>query len=273
MSNETSKKIIMALEEDQIKNDVTTLNLIGPKQKDKAKLIAKEDGVISGVKVFKEVFNIVDDSVKVTFKVKDGQEVKKGDVIANISGCTRSILLSERVALNFLQRMSGIATATSQFAKKLKGTNAFIYDTRKTTPLLREFEKYSVKVGGGKNHRFSLADMAMIKDNHIAAAGSITEAIKTLRKKTKVKIAVEVESVAQFKEALAAKPDIIMLDNMSLENMKKCVKLKEGKVQLEATGNVTIDNVLKIAKTGVDRISTGSITHSFKSLDISLRFE
>lgn len=273
MSNEISKKIIMALEEDQIKNDVTTLNLIKKDQIDNAILIAKEDGVIAGVKVFKEVFNTVDKTVRVSLKVKDGDKVKKGDVIANISGNTRSILLSERVALNFLQRMSGIATITSHFAKKLKGTSAFIYDTRKTTPLLREFEKSAVKIGGGKNHRFSLADMAMIKDNHIAAAGSITEAIKTIRKKTKVKIAVEVETIAQFKEAIAAKPDIIMLDNMSLENMKKCVKLKEGKVQIEATGNVTLDNVAKIAKTGVDRISTGAITHSYKSLDISLRFK
>lgn len=273
MSNEISKKIIMALEEDQIKNDVTTLNLISPLKKDKAKLIAKEAGIIAGVKVFKQVFEQVDKTVKVTFKVKDGQRVKKGDVIANISGKTTSMLLAERVALNFLQRMSGIATATNLLVEKTKGTNAKIYDTRKTTPLLRVFEKEAVKIGGGQNHRFSLADMAMIKDNHIAAAGSITEAIKTLRKKTNVKIAVEVESVTQFKEAIAAKPDIIMLDNMSVDNMRKCVQLKVGKVQLEATGNVSLETIAKIAKTGVDRISTGAITHSFKSLDISMRFE
>lgn len=272
MSNEISKKIKMALEEDQIKNDVTTLNLIPKDQKSEAYLIAKEDGIIAGAKIFEEVFKMVDKDLKVNFKIKDGKEVKSGMVFAYISGPTQSILLAERVALNFLQRMSGIATATNKFAVKLQKTTASIYDTRKTTPLLREFEKMAVKIGGGKNHRFSLADMAMIKDNHIAACGSITNAIKQLKAKTKVKIAVEVESIVQFKEALAAKPDIIMLDNMSPENMKKCVKLKTGKVQLEATGNVTLENVEKIAKTGVDRISTGSITHSFKSLDISLRF-
>lgn len=270
-----SEIIANAYNEDMPQGDITSEILILPTQKSNAILIAKESGVIAGIEIFKQCFKYIDKNVKITVDCKDGDKVNKGDVIARINGSTVSMLKAERVALNILQRMSGIATTTNQLATIIKNTKAKIYDTRKTTPNLRVLEKMAVKLGGGENHRFSLSDMAMIKDNHINAAGSITNSINKIRKATKKPIAVEVENISQFKEALDAKPNIIMLDNMTTAMMEKCVKIKnklKSNIELEATGNVTEKNILKVAKTGVDRISSGKLTHSYKSLDISLRF-
>ena len=251
--------------------DVTTDNLIPKNHQSKAMLIAKEDGVISGLMIVERVFKLVGGNVNIIFNKFDGDLVKTYDVIATISGDTKTILKGERVALNLLQRMSGIATITNKFVNEVEA-NTKILDTRKTTPNLRYLEKLAVKHGGGVNHRYSLSDMVMIKDNHIDACGSITKAVETIRPKVNCKIEVEVETLEQFKEALNTQCDIIMLDNMSLDLMQECVKLNNHKKKLEASGNMILSRVKEVSHIGVDFISVGALTHSVKALDISLKF-
>lgn len=265
------KIIKEALNEDMPTGDVTTDNLIPDGHQSKAMFIAKEDGVISGVEVVKRVFELLGGKVNIKFYKKDGDKVSKLDTIAKIEGDTKTILKGERVALNLFQRMSGIATITNKFVSKVKG-NTKILDTRKTMPGLRYLDKLAVTHGGGTNHRYSLSDMVMLKDNHIDAVGGITEAVRLIKPKVNVKIEVEVETLAQFKEALDTECDIIMLDNMSLDLMKECVKLNNHKKLLEASGNMTLDRIEEVSSTGVDFISVGAITHSVKALDISLKF-
>ncbi len=260
-----------ALNEDMPEGDVTTDNLIPSNHKSKAFFIAKEDGIISGTEVVKRVFELVGGKSSITFYKKDGDKVSKLDKIAKIEGDTRTILKGERVALNLFQRMSGIATETNKYVKEVVG-NTKILDTRKTMPGLRYLDKLAVTHGGGTNHRYSLSDMVMLKDNHIDAAGGITKAVKIMKSKTNLKVEVEVETLDQFKEALTTDADIIMLDNMTTELMAECVKLNNGKKQLEASGNMTIGRIKEVSKTGVDFISVGAITHSVKALDISLKF-
>lgn len=261
-----------ALNEDLQFGDVTTESIVVSDKLAKVDIIAKEDGIIAGTEVFIMVFKILGD-VDVKFLVKDGHSVKKGEVFGEVTGDAKKILMGERVALNFMQRMCGIATLTREFVKKLEGTKTRLLDTRKTTPNMRLFEKYAVKVGGGTNHRFGLNDGVMIKDNHIEAAGGIKNAISMARTNSPFvrKIEVEVECIEQLEEALEAKADIIMLDNMDLNMLKQAVELIDNKAEIEASGNVTLDTIEEIAKTGVDFISTGAVTHSFKVLDISMK--
>lgn len=272
--NKVDKIIEMALEEDIAWGDITTESTVPSGVTVKAQLLAKEEGVICGIHVFSRVMLTVDASLKIELYAKEGQKVEKGKLLATVEGEAASILKAERVSLNLLQRMSGIATATSKLAEQVKGTNASVTDTRKTTPGLRILEKYAVRVGGGKNHRFNLADGVLIKDNHIRAAGGIGKAVKAARAVIPhtVKIEVETESLSQVEEALKAKADIIMLDNMDLETMRKAVKLIDGRALAEASGNMDSKDIRAVAETGVDIISFGSITHSVKAMDISLRF-
>ena len=236
--------------------------------------IAKESGIISGILVCKEVFKIIDPETEFTVLKNNGDTVVKGDIIAKVKGRTKSILMSERVGLNFLQRMSGVATLTNSFVKETKGYATVILDTRKTTPLLRILEKQAVVDGGGTNHRMSLSDMVMLKDNHIKAAGSLIKAVDLVRKNVgrSMKIEVEVESLAKFTEAMESDADIIMLDNMSNELMSQCVKINNHKKLLEASGNMSVARIKSVCETGVDTISVGAITHSYPALDISLKF-
>jgi nicotinate-nucleotide pyrophosphorylase (carboxylating) len=255
--------------------DITTNSIIPVDQEGKAILRAKENGVVSGIQIFIDCFEYVDKSVIVEFNISDGDKVSIGDEIATINGKLNSILKAERTALNFIQRMSGISTLTSKFADKLEGTNTKILDTRKTLPGFRFLDKCAVKMGGGKNHRIGLFDMFLIKDNHIKAAGSVTEAIVKAKeykqsKNLEAKIEVEIKDIVEFKEALVEGADIIMLDNMNREDILECVKLNNGASKLEISGNVTIETVGKIADTGVDYISSGALTHSVKGLDLSL---
>ena len=261
-----------ALNEDLQYGDITTESVVLDHKIAKVDIIAKEKGVIAGTEVFKMVFKILGD-VEVNFSVNDGEEVEKGQYFGQVSGDAKKILMGERVALNYMQRMCGIATLTREFVERLEGTKVKLLDTRKTTPNMRIFEKYAVKVGGGTNHRFGLNDGVMIKDNHIEAAGGIKNAVSLARKNSPFvrKIEVEVESIEQLNEALEAKADIIMLDNMDIKTLKEAVNLINNRVEVEASGNVTLDNIREIAKTGVDFISTGSVTHSFKVLDISMK--
>ncbi|WP_058485647.1 carboxylating nicotinate-nucleotide diphosphorylase [Defluviitalea phaphyphila] len=263
-----------ALLEDMNYGDITTDTLISPSQISKGNFIAKEDGVIAGIEVAKRVFKFFDDTIEFEIYKKDGSFVKKGEIIACIEGKTASILKCERTALNLLQRLSGIATMTRNLVKEVEDTKVRIVDTRKTIPGLRVLEKYAVTMGGGYNHRFNLSDGVLIKDNHIFAVGGIKEAINKIRNKIPhtMKIEIEVENLEQLKEALDAKADIIMLDNMSLDMMREAVKINNGRALLEASGNITVENVRDIAKTGVDIISCGALTHSVKALDISLKF-
>lgn len=264
--------IKQALNEDLYYGDITTNSIVVEDKNAIVDLIAKEDGIIAGLEVFKRVFFILGDADVILY-VKDGDQVHKSEKIGEIRGNTRTILSGERVALNFLQRMSGIATLTSKFVKKLEGTNVKLLDTRKTTPNMRMFEKYAVKVGGGFNHRFGLNDGILIKDNHIDAAGGIKNAILSVKKNAPFlrKVEVEVENLKQLKEALECTADIIMLDNMDIETLKSAVTLVKGKAETEASGNVTLDTIQAIAETGVDYISTGALTHSFKVLDLSMK--
>ena len=261
-----------ALNEDLQYGDITTESVVLDHKIAKVDIIAKEKGVIAGTEVFKIVFKILGD-VEVDFSVNDGEKVEKGQHFGQVSGDAKKILMGERVALNYMQRMCGISTLTREFVERLEGTKVKLLDTRKTTPNMRIFEKYSVKVGGGTNHRFGLNDGVMIKDNHIEAAGGIKNAVSLARKNSPFvrKIEVEVESIEQLNEALEAKADIIMLDNMDIKTLKEAVKLIDNRVEVEASGNVTLDNIREIAKTGVDFISTGAVTHSFKVLDISMK--
>lgn len=274
MDKKTIELIKEALFEDGVDNDITTLNLVSKDKMLTGSFIVKATGVVSGIDVAKEVFKQINPRIKMEILKANGTFVNRGDVIATIEGPMRDILRGERVALNFLQRMSGIAATTAKFVQELAGTNCKILDTRKTAPLLRVFERQAVRDGGGENHRFNLSDRVLIKDNHIAASGSIQDAVSILRKSVGrgMIIEVEVETLDEFMEALNTSADVIMLDNMSNEVMKKCVELNEGKKKLEASGNMELKKVRSVALLGVDYISVGSLTHSYKALDISLKF-
>lgn len=264
--------IINALKEDMPNGDVTVDNLIDPEEISSAKLIAKADGIISGIEVFKRVFELIDDEVEINLLVKDGQRVTNKELIATLHGRTQTLLKGERTALNLLQRMSGIATETNKYVEVCQKP-CEILDTRKTMPNLRYLDKKAVKDGGGTNHRYCLSDMVMIKDNHIDACGSISKAVALAKEKTSgVKIEVEVETIEQLKEALNTECDIIMLDNMSNELMAECVKINDHKKKLEASGNMTLERIPSVSALGVDYISVGALTHSVKALDISLKF-
>jgi len=261
-----------ALKEDSPYGDVTVSAIVSPLERAEVDLIAKEAGIICGLDIFKRVFEILGE-VEVNLFVKDGDLVKNTMVIGKVTGNAGNILVGERIALNLLQRMSGIATLTNKYVKKLEGANTKILDTRKTTPNLRVLEKYAVKIGGGVNHRFSLSDGILIKDNHIRYAGGIKEAIELAKKNSSFvrKIEVETETKEQVLEALEAGADIIMLDNMSPDLARDMVKLINGRALTECSGNITLDTVTDYGKTGVDYISSGELTHSVKAFDISLK--
>jgi nicotinate-nucleotide pyrophosphorylase (carboxylating) len=263
-----------ALREDMPAGDVTSESIVPAGAVSRAILLAKEDGVLAGLPVACRVFEVVDRSVGFQAEFTDGQAIKRDDVLARLKGPTVSILKAERTALNFLQRLSGIATTTRRFVDAVAGTKARILDTRKTTPGLRLLEKYAVRMGGGRNHRLGLSDMVLIKDNHLRHVGSITEAVRRARAKAPagVKVEVEVTSVDEAREALSGGADIIMLDNMSLDQTKAAVALSAGRVPLEVSGRVTLERVGEIAAAGVDYISVGALTHSSRALDISLEF-
>ncbi len=269
------KIITTALEEDIHYVDVTTDYLLDDEHTSEAYYLAKDTGVLCGIDITKRVFELAGGNVTMEILKKDGETVQKGDILARMKGSTKTLLKGERTALNLLQHMSGIATATAECVALVAGTRAQITDTRKTLPGLRQLQKYAVTVGGGKNHRYNLSDGAMLKDNHIDAYGSITGAVTALRKKIghMVKIELEVRNLDELREALAAGADIIMLDNMSCDEMKKAVAINDGKVLLEASGNVTKDNIRSVAETGVDIISLGALTHSVKCFDISMRIQ
>lgn len=261
-----------ALNEDLQYGDITTEAILNDKDSAVVDLISKEDGIIAGLEVFKIVFDILGDT-QVNLYIKDGDRVKSGEKFGEVLGSSKNILSGERVALNFLQRMSGIATLTREFVDELEGSKVKLLDTRKTTPNMRIFEKYAVRIGGGTNHRFGLNDGVLIKDNHIAAAGGIRNAVGLIREKSSFvrKIEVEAETVDQVNEALEAGADIIMLDNMALETLRESVKIINNRAMIEVSGNITLDTITDIAETGVDFISTGALTHSFKVLDISMK--
>jgi nicotinate-nucleotide pyrophosphorylase (carboxylating) len=267
-----SRTISRALEEDLGSGDVTSCSILSPGLVLAGEIVAKEQGVVAGLGVAELVFQHVDEKVTVACLRSDGETIQAGDILAEVDGPGTSILSAERVALNFVQRMSGIATLTRRYVEEVEGTRAVILDTRKTAPGLRVFDKMAVRAGGGQNHRFGLYDMVLIKDNHIAAAGGISRAMERVRETAKGQLAIEVEvtSLAQFEEALACGPDRIMLDNMGPEEMRRAVGLAGGRVELEASGNVSLDNVAEVAATGVDFISVGALTHSVRALDISL---
>lgn len=269
------EKITQWLSEDMNNGDITTDSLIDEDSVSIAEIIAKENGIIAGLELVKRVFLLLDSGIIFEELVKDGASLHRGDTIARITGRTRNILKGERLSLNLLQRMSGIASETAKYAEALKGFNTRLVDTRKTTPGLRMLEKYAVRIGGGYNHRFNLSEAVLIKDNHVQASGSIEEAIKRARKNIPhtMKIEIEVETLEQFEEALNNKADIIMLDNMDTSTMKKVVSKNNGRAILEASGNIDLKRLREIAETGVDVISVGAITHSVKALDISLKFK
>lgn len=264
-----------AIKEDINYLDVSADLCLDENAKTTAYFVAKADGVLCGLEVALRVFELLDDDFSAKTYKKDGDFIKKGDLIADLSGNAVSLLKGERTALNLLQHMSGIATATNKAVKLVEGTNASIADTRKTLPGLRAIQKYAVTVGGGRNHRFNLSDGAMLKDNHIDAAGSITAAITNLRNKVghMIKIEVETRNLNEVKEALDVKADVIMLDNMDCETMAKAVEMTNGAALLEASGNITLDNIAEVAKTGVDIISIGALTHSVQAFDISMKIK
>lgn len=265
--------IVMALQEDISSEDVTTNAIMREAKQGKADLICKQDGVIAGLSVFQRTFELLDDNVQVKLYYKDGDEVKNGDLLAEVTGDIRVILSGERTALNYLQRMSGIATYTRNVSDLLKGSKTKLLDTRKTTPNMRIFEKYAVKVGGGYNHRYNLSDGILIKDNHIGAAGGVANAVHLAREYAPFvrKVEVEVENLTMLQQALEAGADIIMLDNMSHEDMKKAVEIVAGRAETECSGNITKENIEKVIDTGVDYISSGALTHSAPILDVSLK--
>ncbi len=271
----TDEIIERALREDINYVDVATDYLLDDEDVSTAHFVAKASGVLCGIDIAIRVFEILDKDISVQINIKDGGKVNKGDVIAVVTGKTKAILKAERTALNILQHMSGIASETAKYAECCKGTNAHVTETRKTLPGLRAIEKYAVTVGGGKNHRYNLSDAAMLKDNHIDAYGSITKAVEALRSKIghMIKIEVEVRNEDELREALSCNADVIMLDNMTCEQMKKCVEIADGKAVLEASGNVTLENMAEVAATGVDIVSVGALTHSVKAFDISLKID
>ena len=273
MKMQADQLIRMALQEDITSEDVSTNAVMLTATKGTVELIAKEDGVIAGLDIYARVFTILDEKTEIDFHCKDGDEVKKGELMATVTGDIRVLLSGERVALNYLQRMSGIATYTRQVAKLLEGSKVTLLDTRKTTPNCRVFEKYAVRVGGGCNHRYNLSDGVLLKDNHIGAAGSVTKAIQMAKAYAPFvrKIEIEVETLEQVKEAVEAGADIIMLDNMTPEVMKQAVELIDGRAQTECSGNITKENIQKIREIGVDFVSSGALTHSAPILDISMK--
>lgn len=265
--------IMMALREDISGEDVSTNSVMREKAEGSVELICKQDGIVAGLGVFKRVFELLDENVQIDFKCKDGDKVTKGQLMAVIKGDIRALLSGERVALNYLQRMSGIATYTGEVASLLKGSRTKLLDTRKTTPNNRIFEKYAVTVGGGYNHRYNLSDGVLLKDNHIGAAGSVAKAVKMAKEYAPFvrKIEVEVENLQMVKEAVEAGADIIMLDNMTAEEMREAIKIIDGRAETECSGNVTKENIEKIINLGVDYISSGALTHSAPIMDISLK--
>ena len=267
------KFIRLALEEDINSEDVTTNSVMSEYKKGEVQLICKEDGIIAGLSVFERVFTILDPETKVAFEVKDGDEVKKGQLLATVMGDVRVLLSGERTALNYLQRMSGIATYTNTVAKMLEGTKTTLLDTRKTTPCMRIFEKYAVKVGGGSNHRYNLSDGVLLKDNHIDAAGGVKEAVAATKAYAPFvrKIEVETENLDMVREAVEAGADIIMLDNMTPDEMAEAIRIIDGRAETECSGNITKENIKKITELGVDYVSSGALTHSAPILDISLK--
>ncbi|MDE5728686.1 MAG: carboxylating nicotinate-nucleotide diphosphorylase [Clostridia bacterium] len=277
--NEISMKINadelirLALKEDVTSGDISTDAVLKEFKEGTVDLICKQDGIICGLPVFERVFKILDENTRVEFFAKDGDKVEKGQHIAVVTGDMRVLLTGERTALNYLQRMSGIATYTHETAELLKGTKTKLLDTRKTTPNMRLFEKYAVKTGGGNNHRYNLSDAVMLKDNHIGAAGGIKQAVAAAREHCSFvhKIEVECENLEMCREAVEAGADIIMLDNMTVADMKAAVKLIAGRALTECSGNVTRENVKNIAETGVDFVSSGALTHSAPILDLSLK--
>ena len=273
MKLNADKLIMMALQEDITSEDVST-NAVMPKaQKGKVDLICKQDGIIAGLDVYARVFTLLDDSTEVEFFCKDGDEVKAGQLMGIVTGDIRVLLSGERVALNYLQRMSGIATYTHEVAELLKGSKTTLLDTRKTTPNCRIFEKYAVRVGGGSNHRYNLSDGVLLKDNHIGAAGSISNAVRMAKEYAPFvrKIEVEVETLDQVKEAVEAGADIIMLDNMTTDQMRAAIDLIDGRAETECSGNVTKENIERLISLGVDYISSGALTHSSPIMDISMK--
>lgn len=265
--------ILQALREDISSEDVTTNAVMPKEQKGEAQLICKQDGVLAGLWVFKRVFELLDENICVKFNFKDGDTVKKGEIIGTVTGDIRAILSGERTALNYLQRMSGIATYTNSVAKLLEGSKVKLLDTRKTTPNNRIFEKYAVKTGGGYNHRYNLSDGVLLKDNHIGAAGGVKEAIYMAKEYAPFvrKIEVECETIAMVEEAVEAGAEIIMLDNMTVEEMQKAVAIIDGKAEIECSGNVTKENISHYISLGVDYISSGALTHSAPIMDVSLK--
>ena len=273
MKMQADQLIRMALQEDITSEDVSTNAVMPTATKGSVDLIAKEDGVVAGLDIYARVFTILDEKTEINLHCKDGDEVKKGELMATVTGDIRVLLSGERVALNYLQRMSGIATYTRQVAKLLEGSNVTLLDTRKTTPNCRVFEKYAVRVGGGCNHRYNLSDGVLLKDNHIGAAGSVTKAVQMAKAYAPFvrKIEIEVETLEQVEEAVEAGADIIMLDNMTPEVMKQAVELIDGRAQTECSGNITKENIQKIREIGVDFVSSGALTHSAPILDISMK--
>ena len=273
MKLNADKLIMMALQEDITSEDVSTNAVMPGAQKGTVELICKQDGIIAGLDVYARVFTLLDENTEVEFYCKDGDRVTKGQLMAKLTGDIRVLLSGERVALNYLQRMSGIATYTNEIAKLLEGSATTLLDTRKTTPNCRIFEKYAVRVGGGCNHRYNLSDGVLLKDNHIGAAGSITNAVKMAKEYAPFvrKIEVEVETLEQVKEAVEAGADIIMLDNMTTEQMKEAIVIIDGRAETECSGNVTRENVERLISLGVDYISSGALTHSSPILDISMK--
>lgn len=273
MKLQADELIRLALQEDITSEDVSTNAVMPTAQQGTVDLIAKEDGIMAGLDVYARVFTLLDPATVVTFQVKDGDRVKPGDLIGTVTGDIRVLLSGERVALNYLQRMSGIATYTRQVADLLEGGGVTLLDTRKTTPNCRIFEKYAVRVGGGCNHRYNLSDGVLLKDNHIGAAGSITNAIQMAKAYAPFvrKIEIEVETLEQVKEAVDAGADIIMLDNMTPDTMRQAVELIDGRAQTECSGNITKENIARIREIGVDFVSSGALTHSAPILDISMK--
>lgn len=265
--------ILHALKEDITSEDVSTNAVMPDKKQGTAQLICKADGIICGLEVFERTFTLLDETFRFDTDVKDGDRVEKGQLIGTLFGDIRALLSGERTALNYLQRMSGIATVTNEYAKELEGTKTTLLDTRKTTPNMRPFEKYAVTVGGGRNHRYNLSDGVLLKDNHIGAAGSVKKAIEMAKDYAPFvrKIEIETETIEQVKEALEAGADIIMLDNMDNDTMKKCIELIGGKAETECSGNVTKERLREIAAIGVDYVSSGALTHSAPVLDVSLK--
>lgn len=273
MAMNVDELILSALREDISSEDVTTNAVMREYQKGSVELICKQDGILAGIEIFKRVFTLLDPDTEFDILVKDGDKIKKGDKLGTVTGDIRVLLSGERTALNYLQRMSGIATYTNAISELLKGTKTKLLDTRKTTPNMRIFEKYAVKAGGGYNHRYNLSDGILLKDNHIGAAGSITKAVQMAKEYAPFvrKIEVETENLDMVKEAVEAGADIIMLDNMTHEMMKEAIRIIDGRAETECSGNVTKENAAKLADLGVDYISCGALTHSAPILDLSLK--